>query len=399
MRISHTGEAPPAPLRSALGFVLLLGVVSLCADVAYEGARSITGPFLAHLGASAATVGVVAGLGEVMGYALRLPAGYLADRTRRYWPIAMLGYAVNMTAVPLLALASRWDVASALIVAERIGKGVRTPARDTMLSYAAARLGRGWAFGLHEALDQIGAVAGPLVVAGALALGGGYRWAFAILAVPAGMALLVLALARWQYPHPQRLEPPSPVPAQASRLSPRFWLYIAFIALAVAGFAHFQVMGFHFKQAGVVAEVHIPLLFALAMGVDALAGLALGRWFDRVGLRSLLVVPLLSLPIAPLVFSASAGMALAGVLLWGVVLGAQETVCKAAVVSLAPPERRGWAFGVFNAAYGIAWMVGSAAMGALYEAGIGWVVGFAVALEALAIPVVWLVVRREGQKG
>lgn len=368
-------------------FVLLLGVVSLFADMAYEGARSITGPFLAFLGASAPTVGVVAGLGEVMGYALRLPAGYLSDRTRRYWDITILGYVVNMGAVPLLALAGRWDMASALIVAERIGKAVRTPARDTLLSYAAASVGRGWAFGVHEAVDQVGAVVGPLVVAAVLAVTQGYRWGFGVLAVPAALALLTLALARWWFPRPQGLEASRPgALGKDSRRFPRlFWLYMAFTGVSIAGYAHFQIMGYHFKVAQVVADAHIPLLFALAMGVDAVAALVVGRWFDRVGLRTLAVVPLFSLPIAPLVFSQSVGLAVVGVLLWGIVLGAQETVLRAAVASLVPLERRGAAFGVFNAVYGLAWFAGSAAMGALYAVGIGWLVAFSVILEVVAL--------------
>lgn len=382
-RFSATRLAQAGPLA----FVVLLGVVSLFADAAYEGARSITGPFLASLGASATTTGVVAGVGEVMGYALRLPAGYWADRTRRYWAMTILGYVVNMTVVPLLALAGRWQTAAALIVAERIGKAVRTPARDTLLSYASVSVGRGWAFGLHEALDQVGAVVGPLAVAAAIGLGGGYRWGFGVLVVPASLALLSLAFARWLYPHPGPMEPTKATASAGvqSSLPLLFWLYLAFVGASVGGFAHFQVISYHWKVAKVIGEAYIPLLFATAMGVDALAALGVGRWFDRVGLRSLVVVPLVSIPIAPLGFSHSWWMGLGGIILWGIALGAQETVMRAAVATLAPIERRGVAFGVFNAAYGLAWFGGSALMGALYDAGIGWLVGFSVILEGVAL--------------
>jgi MFS family permease len=172
----------------ALTFVVLLGVVSLLADVTYEGARSAVGPYLEILGASAAAVGVVAGLGELVGYAIRVAAGYLSDRTGRYWAITIAGYGVNLLAVPLLALAGRWEVAAALIVFERLGKAIRTPARDAMLSHATHSMGRGWGFGLHEALDQIGAVLGPLIVAAVLYFTGDYRAGFAILLVPASPA-------------------------------------------------------------------------------------------------------------------------------------------------------------------------------------------------------------------
>ncbi|MFN3974129.1 MAG: MFS transporter [Dehalococcoidia bacterium] len=389
---------PHALSRVGMGFVLLLGVVSLFADMAYEGARSITGPFLASLGANASVVGFVAGLGEVMGYALRLPSGFLADRTRRYWDITILGYLVNMGAVPLLALAGRWETASALIVAERIGKAVRTPARDAMLAYAAASIGRGWAFGVHEAIDQVGAVAGPLVVAAVLALTHGYRWGFGVLAVPAALALLTLALARWRFPNPLGLEAPKAVASGggAGRFPLPFWLYLAFTGVSIAGYAHFQMVGYHLKVAKVVTDAHIPLLFALAMGVDAVTALLIGRWFDRVGLRVLALVPLLSLPIVPLTFSHTPGLAVAGVLLWGIVLGAHETVLRAAVASFAPVERRGAAFGVFHAVYGVAWFAGSATMGALYPVGIGWLVAFSVILEVVALALLVAMFRDAG---
>ena len=152
-------------LAAAWKFIILLGVVSLLSDICYEGARSISGPFLGTLQASAMVVGVVAGLGEFIGYALRLGSGYLADRTGKYWPITFVGYALNLFAVPLLALAGRWEIAALLLLLERLGKAVRTPARDAMLSHAATQVGRGWGFGFHEAMDQIGAVSGPLMVA------------------------------------------------------------------------------------------------------------------------------------------------------------------------------------------------------------------------------------------
>jgi MFS family permease len=89
----------------------------------------ITGPFLAFLGASAAATGVVAGFGEFIGYGLRVISGYLSDRTGRYWAVTLWGYALNLVAVPVLALAGNWEVAALLIVAERLGKGLRTPGR------------------------------------------------------------------------------------------------------------------------------------------------------------------------------------------------------------------------------------------------------------------------------
>ena len=159
---------------TALKFVVLLGVVSLFADMTYEGARSITGPYLAILGASATAVGIVAGFGELIGYALRLVSGYISDRTGKYWTVTLFGYFINLLAVPLLALAGSWEVAAFLMITERMGKAIRNPSRDAMLSHATQSIGRGWGFGLHEAMDQIGAILGPLIVATVLYLNGGF---------------------------------------------------------------------------------------------------------------------------------------------------------------------------------------------------------------------------------
>jgi MFS family permease len=273
----HRSEA-----ASALRFVVLLGVVSLFADMTYEGARSVLGPYLGLLGASATIVGIVAGAGELIGYALRLMSGYLSDRTGRPWALTILGYSVNLLAVPLLALAGRWEIAAALAILERVGKGIRTPARDAMLSHATSRMGRGWGFGLHEALDQVGAVLGPLIVAFVLSTGGNYRTGFAILLGPALVALSVLIAARFLYPRPQELEMQATT-LQIQGMNRLFWLYLAGVGLIAAGFADFPLIAFHFGQAKTVPEVWIPTFYAVAMGTDAVAALVFGRLYDRLG--------------------------------------------------------------------------------------------------------------------
>src|SRR5947208_1123222 len=185
----------------ALKFVLLIGVMSFFADFTYEGSRSIIGPYLAVLGASAAAVGIDAGFGELLGYGLRKVSGRLSDQTGKYWPITIVGYVVQMSSVPLLALAGNWQFAALLIILERVGKAMRNPPRDVMLSHAAKEMGYGWAFGVHEALDQSGALFGPLVVAAVLAVRGDYRLAFAVLLIPALVMLSILLVARLTYPH------------------------------------------------------------------------------------------------------------------------------------------------------------------------------------------------------
>jgi len=375
---------------TALRFVILASVVSLLGDTTYEGARSVTGPFLATLGASATAVGFVAGFGELLGFGLRLVSGYVTDRTRRYWTVAILGYAVNLLAVPALALAGRWETAAFLMILERAGKGIRNPARDAMLSHATKEMGRGWGFGLHEAMDQIGAVVGPILVAGALYARQGYRNAFAMLLVPASLALAVLLINRFLYPNPRDLEVSSSR-VETKGLRRSFWLYLSAVALIAAGYADFPLIAYHFKGASVAPEDWIPLFYAVAMGVDALAALAFGRLFDRIGLQVLIVSSLLSFLFAPLVFLGGFHLALLGMVLWGAGMGAQESVMRAAIAEMAPAERRGTAYGVFNSIFGLSWFLGSAIMGILYDISLTALILFSMAAQLGSIPLLMAV--------
>jgi MFS family permease len=375
---------------TALRFVILASVVSLLGDTTYEGARSVTGPFLATLGASATAVGFVAGFGELLGFGLRLVSGYVTDRTRRYWTVAILGYAVNLLAVPALALAGRWETAAFLMILERAGKGIRNPARDAMLSHATKEMGRGWGFGLHEAMDQIGAVVGPILVAGALYARQGYRNAFAMLLVPASLALAVLLINRFLYPNPRDLEVSSSR-VETKGLRRSFWLYLSAVALIAAGYADFPLIAYHFKGASVAPEDWIPLFYAVAMGVDALAALAFGRLFDRIGLQVLIVSSLLSFLFAPLVFLGGFHLALLGMVLWGAGMGAQESVMRAAIAEMAQAERRGTAYGVFNSIFGLSWFLGSAIMGILYDISLTALILFSMAAQLGSIPLLMAV--------
>ncbi len=378
---------------SALRFVVFLGIVSLCADATYEGARSITGAYLGSLGASGSVVGLVAGLGELIGYGLRLFTGYLSDRTRQYWCMTTLGYFINTAVVPLLALTGTWQAAAGLMIAERTGKAIRTPPRDVLLSHAAMQVGRGFGFGLHEAMDQIGAVAGPLMVAAMLSWQYGFQGGFAILVIPAILGLVALLIVQHVYPNPRDFEP-APADLNTTGLPRLFWLYLGAIALIAAGYADFPLIAFHLQQTGTVMGSQIPLLYALAMGVDAIAALVFGRWFDRIGLWSLMLATSLSLFFAPFVFLGNAQFAVFGMVLWGIGMGAQESIMKAAVVGIIPANRRGSAFGIFNTGYGFAWFAGSALMGFLYDVSQPLLIIFSVLIQAAAIPVLVIVARR-----
>ena len=371
--------------KTILRFIILLGMVSLFADMTYEGARSITGPYLALLGASGGVVGIIAGFGELVGYALRLLSGYISDKTKRYWLMTIVGYTVNLLAVPILALAGRWELAAVLMISERIGKAIRTPSRDAMLSHATKEIGRGWGFGLHEAMDQIGAMLGPLIVAGVFYVKGGYKTSFLILLIPALLALSVLLIARYLYPKPKDLEAVS-VTLETKGFPRIFWIYFVAVALVAIGYVDFPLIAYHFKKIAIVSDNWIPVFYAVAMGVDAIAALLFGRLFDRKGISILAVATLVSLFFAPLVFLGGFYPAFAGIALWGIGMGAQESIMRATIAKMVSVNKRGTAYGVFNAGYGLFWFLGSAIMGILYDMSIPILIIFSVAAQLISIP-------------
>lgn len=380
--------------RSALHFVLIIGIANFFADFTYEGARGIIGPFLGSLGASAAVVGFVAGLGELMGYGLRSISGYLADKSHRHWAFAFLGYAVNMFAVPALALAGRWPLAASLVVAERAGRGIRKPTVEAMLSYAGRSIGAGWVFGLNEALDQAGATVGPLLMALVLYLNGGYRTGFSVLIVPALLCLAILVAARLLHPRPHELEEGTEHSFAPTRLTQAYWIYLAAGALIAAGVADFALIGFHFHKVNSVPGNLIPVFYAVAMASSALASIPLGRIFDRFGPNISLFAFLISAAAAPFVFLGSVYFALIGMILWGIGMSAQGSLFQAMLTGVIPPQKRSTAFGLFDTGYGIAWFLGSAVMGLLYDKSILAVAVFSVVLQLAAVPILFIANKR-----
>lgn len=361
----------------------------------YEGARSITGPYLALLGANAVVVGFVAGFGEFVGYGFRLVSGYLADRTGKYWTITIIGYICNLLAVPLLALAGHWWVAATLMIIERMGKAVRVPSRDAMLSHAGQKAGSGWVFGLHEALDQTGAMLGPLIVAGVLYFKGGYQHSFAVLLIPALLALMVLAVACGRYPNPQALEVEHDN-LEAKGMDSSFWLYLIAASLIAAGYADFPLIAYHFQKTAVLSPLWIPVSYSIAMGINTISAPLLGHFYDRKGFLILIIVTVVSCLFAPLVFLGNFATALLGVALWSIGVGAHESLMRAIVANMVPSKKRGSAYGVFNSGFGIFWFLGSFLMGFLYDVSIPALVAFSVGIQLLAVPLLWVVKKKLG---
>jgi predicted MFS family arabinose efflux permease len=385
-------KRPSLRTSRALRFVVLVGVISLFADFTYEGSRSIIGPYLGLLGAGALAISFVTGLGEFLGYALRLVSGRSADRTKLYWPITIGGYILQMTVVPLLALAGSWEVAGLLIVLERVGKATRNPPRDAMLSHAAKEMGYGWGFGLHEALDQFGAMLGPLVLALVLAMHHhDYKLAFASLAVPAAITLVILGTARVVYPRPHELDASPPETVSTHRLPRTFWVYLAGAALVGAGFADFPLIAYHFQKAGTVDPALVPVFYASAMAVGGTGSLVFGRLYDRAGIGVLVPLTIVGALYAPLAFLGGFWASLVGVCLWGLGMGVQESIIPAAVAPMVSSGRRASAYGLFTGAYGIAWFAGSLAIGALFDVSLSVVVALSMVLEIAAVPfIIWV---------
>jgi MFS family permease len=394
LAVQHAMTIPKWSPASGLRFVLLFGVVNLFADMTYEGARSILGIYLAQLGASAFATGAVAGGGEFLGYAWRLASGRWADRSRLYWPITLVGYAMQMIAVPALGLAGTWYRAAVLILAERTGRATRTPPRDVMLAEAGEHMGRGWAFGVNEALDQTGALVGPLAVAAILFAYRNPHLAFFLLAIPAAITLALVFGLAVAFPDAGRV-PSKAELADDHRYPPEFWWYLGAVALVAFGFADYSLIAYHLTKAQVVDHPWIPIYYALAMGAGGLASLAMGKLFDRHGLIVLVPLTLVAAAYAPLAFATNAALALGGALLWGIGLGAHESVMQAAVAKMVPQQRLGSAYGFFGAVFGVAWFAGSAALGALYDRSIAAAIVVAVAAQLLATVPLVIAARRQ----
>lgn len=377
--------------RNAFIFLLLLGLISLLSDFTHEGARSIYGPFLGLLGASALVISFTSGLGEFIGQALRIVTGYLADRTKKYWLMMFIGYGLNLLVIPLLMFvdASIWQVAILLILLERVGKGIRAPAKSALTSFTATHFGAGKSFAIQEALDQFGAFLGPLFVFLVLNLNKGsalqgYQLAFGLLGIFAIMTLVILVIAKVKYPHPDELEAPSKT--KGLRGNRAFFLYMIAIIFIAMGFIDYPVLAFHIGVATPIDVIYVPLLYSLAMGIDALAALSFGHLFDRKGIIALMLSVAISIGIAPIFFLVDGTLGIIlGIVLWGIGMGAQESILKAVIATMVSKEKRATAYGVFYTVFGSAWALGSLLIGVLYEANILYVVLFSSGMELVAL--------------
>jgi MFS family permease len=380
------GPRPALSSSAAFRFVLMLGVVNLFSDMTYEGGASINGQFLGSLGASAAAISIVAGVGEFLGYSLRAVSGFVADRTGKYWPVTFAGYAINLLAVPAMALAGTWQAAAALVLAERVGRAIRKPTIEAMLSYSTGKHGKGWVYAVNTAMDETGATLGPLLVALALYRTSDFRTSYRLLLITSVLALAALVVARVLFPVPSRLEEGGPPTAVAKGFTRPYWLYMAAGSCFAAGLMSFELVSYHLSSSGTVTDYWVPVFLAIATLGAIVASLVLGRWYDRSGIRAVVVAVALASCFSPLVFFGGFWTALGGLMLWGIGYATQDTLLKVLIASVLPEGRRNLAFGVFYLGYGAGWLLGSVTTGLLYGRSLLALVVFAVVVQLASLP-------------
>lgn len=391
--------------KRAFQLILLLGIISLLGDIIYEGGRSVHGQYLKLLGVGAAKVGFIVGFGEFLGYFFRLISGFFADKTKSYWFLTIFGYALLLS-IPLISLTGVWQIVAFLIILERIGKGIRTPARDTIASFAAKKIGTGFGFGIAEFLDQIGALIGPLIFTFLFLratfgqnLLGVYQRGYSFFWIPFLLLMIVLFLTYFKFKKSEELEKKIETKKEEKSFQTNFWLYVLFVFLTTFGFVNFALIGFHLKNFNLFSDAKIPFLYTLAMTIDAIIALIIGKLYDRLRMKFrnfyvLLLIPLFSALIPFLIFSYKLILIFFGIIFFGLVLGIQETILKAVVADITPIERRSSAYGIFNFSFGLAFFAGNTVAGTLYDYSIPVLIITLVIVELSAIPVFYLIKRK-----
>jgi MFS family permease len=384
-------------IKPALIFIFLMGIVSLFSDMTHESARSLYGIYLSLAGASAAVIGFVTGLGEFVGYSLRFVSGVIADKKKNYWTMAIIGYIINMVAIPALAFVPQngWILACIFIVMERVGKGLRNPAKNTLISFASSEVGAGKSFAFAEFMDQIGAFLGPLILFVILLIKNDnsfstYSFCFGILIVPAILTITILLISKKKYPNPENFENKL-TNTVLKKSNKSFLMYLTAISLLGLGFIDYPLISMHIFKLNIVPENIIPLIYSGAMLIDAFAALIFGNLFDKIGLKSLVFSSIITSVFSVFIFSINTLPSMIfGILLWGISIGAQESIFKSAVAIISPYEKRSTAFGIFESVFGLFWFLGSWLMGVLYDISILYLVIFSVIIQLMAVPFLYI---------
>jgi MFS family permease len=343
---------------------ILLSLVSLFADMSYEGARSVAGAYMSYLGAPAIIAGAL-GIGEFLSYISRALSGFLVNikhSVRAIWSLIIIGYIVNLGVIPFLALTGKWELAFLILLLERIGKGLRVPPRDIVLSEVTVPIGRGKGFGLHELMDQIGAVAGPLLISYTIARHG-YGTGFLTLGIPSILAVALVVVAAALYiKHKSSWK----TVAKKTLYTQRFTLFLIAVFFMNLGFLHWFLAGYHLSKTGLITAPGIALLYTVAMLTDALLALPLGYLFDKIGEKIITASPILALSSSLVIlFSSNVTLIMIGVVLWGIYMAYTEVVLRAVIPSLVSGEISS-AYGRYYIVQALGWGSGSLMIGTLY---------------------------------
>lgn len=366
----------------------------------YESARGANSQYFNLLNISAYQVGLVFGIGEFLGYFLRLLAGVLSDKSGKHWLFIFVGYGM-LSVVPFMGFTMDWNTLIVLILMERIGKSLRNPAKDTILSEVAEnQVGTGFAFGLQEALDQIGAFTGPLIFTLVFFIADKngiqeYRLGYKLLFIPFVLLMIFVAYAYRKIKMDNLADTSKPKEFRSEKVQPVLWIYTAFTFFCTLGFVNFSIIGYHLKANNLMSDGNITLLYSGAMAVDAVTALLIGKTYDYMkkktgiktgGLAVLAAVPFITLLLPFLAMSSSIPLIVIGMVIFGIVMGTHETVMRSAIADITPFYKRGTGFGIFNTGYGLALLIGSALMGFLYDLNqTGIIIAFICIVESISI--------------
>jgi len=370
-------------MENAYLTLILFGIISLFGDIVYEGVRSISGPFLASLGATSLIIGFFSGLGEFLTQSLRLLFGYISDKKRIYWILAIIGYSL-ICFLPLCGISKSWQIAVFFLLLERVGKAIRTPSRDTLISFVGKSIGVGKSFGIHEVFDQIGAAVGPLIFFFSLKKFRNYSVGFNLMWFPVFFLIFTLIVLKKIYKYYDKEGGKREIQTYNS-FKKIFIFYILFVLFSTAGLINFPLISYHIKKTGITDESHIPILYLLAMGIDGLTAFFIGSLYDKIKFKILVIVPLLSIFLSFLIFSNSLILIILTILFYGIIIACHETVLRAAIADLISSSKRGSAYGIFNTIYGLGFLFGGWIIGFLYGKSIKEIYFYVLLMEIISL--------------
>lgn len=396
----------------AVRAIIIFGIISLLGDMVYESARGANSQYFELIGISAAKVGLVFGIGEFLGYFLRLISGVISDKSKKPWAFMFIGYGM-LFFVPLMGFTKNWNVLFVLILMERIGKAIRNPSKDTVLSAISEnQVGVGFAFGLQEALDQVGAFLGPLIFTAVFYFTGKntlaeYSLGYKFLFIPFVLLMLFLYYSYRVISKGNLLGEEYGREFKSEKLKPIFWMYMAFTFFATLGFLNFSTLGYHMKSQNILTDGKITFIYSVAMIIDALTALIVGRLYDKLkeksgkkdgGILVLGAIPVVTLLLPFFGLTMSKNLIIVSMIIFGIIMGTHETIMRSAIADITPFDKRGTGYGVFNTGYGLALFLGATITGYLYDKNLNSTILIMTVVCEIIAAIIFIKMKREIQK-